>query len=151
MPLVAKRLSPSLMEMAPLPDTTKEDDRADRMAKSIEQLTAGRALFIDLAQRFGKGGSLWATKGWGWEEPDWAADPETWPPVAKLLWLFDRMVNVEGRLGMLRHFSASPEFCDSCGPKPGEHYRLTICDMHGSIEGVKTMARDLYGAAAVSK
>ena len=108
------------------------DLAAERLAAGRQQLEDTRRDFVLTAQRFGKGGALWAERGWGWEEPDWAAAPETWSPVAKLLWLHCRLVELQSRASMLSLMASHPYWCPDCheGERRPEGWTMALCADH---------------------
>lgn len=122
---------------------------AEKMAmteQAIEQLAIVRGLFVADVHRFAKGGHLWATKGWEYVEPEWEADPETWPPVAKLLYLYARMQRHAHDAMYQSHFSDRPTLCRAC--TPGTVLAICVwCEQHGQEfdqHTAKAMAKALF-------
>ena len=127
-------------------DEAETDERAERLREGLEQLTRAREDFVARAKRFGKGAALWEQRGWGWEEPDWAEEPADWPPIARLLWLYTRLSELESEISMLVHFMEHPRWCPECHPdeKKPPHYNASVCANHfAHAEVIKALATRL--------
>jgi len=114
------------------------------MAEGHRQLAQVREQFDGILARFSRGFLKYVEKHWEWVEPDWDTDPETWPPLAKLLWLNDRVIQLGSQMNWLRHFPGKPGWCGDCHPDeelPEGWQRVTCLD-HLPREGVKTLAQD---------
>jgi hypothetical protein len=114
-------------------------------AKQLEEL---RAQAVANIQRLGKGAARWAEKGWEWEEPDWSESPESWPPVAKILYLLVLVDVLRDKISMLRYYAAWPEWCPECHPgeKREKGYRGTACIVHWPVaRAVRQRAADFLG------
>ena len=137
-----------------LPAQEERDEgpnREDLARMGMTQWGEMRAVATDALQRFGKGARLWAEKQWSWEEPDWAASPETWPPLAKLLWLHVRGVNALEHAQFLRHMTTQPGWCAGCHPgeeRPAWARSFYICPDHIDYPAqVRTLAAALFAGA----
>jgi hypothetical protein len=110
----------------------REMDKINRRLLGEEQLAALRAEIHELAPRLAKGLALKAEKGWQWEEPDWEADPETWAPLARLAWLWERMEVAVEAATMLRHLTGHPGWCAPChvGQPMPEGWSFYRCSLH---------------------
>lgn len=123
------------------------DKQAEALRAGVEQLTTLRAQLVETLQRFGKGAGMWAEQLWGWEGPNWTTTPEEWPPIPKLLWLWDRIVTLQVAVNGLRHMPGHPLYCDGCSGAekfPGQPWVKWRCPEHVDIRaGVETIAKDL--------
>lgn len=123
-------------------------DREALRDEAWEELEGYRAGAIDFMQRFGVGASRWAEKGWQWKEPDWTADPETWPPIAKMLYLHLRYDALLTRANFARHFM-KPSYCPSCSARPSMAHGQWACPEHTDwVTHVRRLAADLFADAA---
>lgn len=82
----------------------------DLVAERMDEL---RTAFSGLAVRFSKGVAMWQEKGWEWEDPFWDEDPDSWPPLPKLLAVFDQLVEVTANMQVL-HETQIPTWCVEC-------------------------------------
>ena len=113
--------------------------------RAWEQLAAYRAECIRLLQRLGQGTAVWRDKGKEWEEPDWAASPEQWPVVAKVLYLWARIDRLQYCAYMAQSFSDSPAWCSQCGEVCPNGHSETVCLEHYDWPlAVKQLARTLF-------
>ena len=138
MPVTIKRASGAVIGA---PEETPAPDLAH------EQQAEMRVVAIVAMQRFGKGAVLWAENDWQWVEPDWEADPESWPPLAKLLWLFDRALNGLSQAQALGAMKAWYGWCKGCHPdeeKPDWCRSYFVCPDHQDPRVVRAMARALF-------
>lgn len=147
----AKLTDPDTVEMPAEPvieapvETKKELET--RRDDSRSQLEAHQAQFIAFIKRLGKGGALWEEKGWEWQEPDWSSDPETWPPVAKILYLYCRAKHEQVKANYRSHYSLAPAWCRECGGEKPANYEVGLCVNHidWALQ-VKAIARDVFNA-----
>lgn len=112
------------------------------------QLADIRAQTVAIIQRLGKGAGKWAERGWEWEEPHWAASPESWPPVARILYLLVLLDAARQKTSTMRWYSAWPEFCSVCQPndKRPKGHRSEPCLTHWPVvRQVKAYAANLFG------
>lgn len=151
MAVTLKRVSGEVIEPLIAPPVEEAEKQPDidyeaLRAASARQLAEWRGQAAVFMQRYGKGAALWVERGWTWEEPDWTADPETWPPLARLAYLWHRSRHALNRANWLRHFSERPEWCSECEPaKPSPQHMAANCiEKHvDHAEAVKAIARDM--------
>lgn len=152
MAIQVKRVGGAVAElMAPQQEeeqgsSSSEELRQAAREEAAAQLLQYREQAIVALRRMGKGLVLWQEKGWQWEEPDWAADPESWPPLARLLYLLHRSQTAMTRANWLRHFKEHPEWCTECQPEaPSPQHVGAHCEAKhvNHAEAVRTLARDL--------
>lgn len=138
MPITLKRSSAGKAE-------EETDDRAERMKLCAEQLVAHQDAAAELLNRFARGWLMRQEKGWTWEEPDYEADPETWPPLAKVLWLLDRGYSEMSGAQFMVHFRQSPEFCPNCHPDEPmpKGYHQAMCSAHNNRTVIGVLARGM--------
>jgi len=153
-PLVAiraKRLGGAVAEKAPPSQEEEqkslEEARAERLAEGVSQLAKLRQEHIEITARFARGWLKYQKANWEWPEgfvlDDWNTDPETWPPLVKLAWLYDRLHGLHAQINWLRHFPDRPNWCSDCHEgKRLEGWRATICVDHLPRTGVLTVAKD---------
>ena len=88
MPVQLKRVGGKLVG----PAARAEDEAAEESAgpsvvelreMALAQHRELRARTTADLLRLGKGLRIVTERGLSWEDPDWNADPETWPPMAK--------------------------------------------------------------------
>lgn len=142
----------SLFTEDPVVDAPAESKKAreKRVDDAASQLVSYQEQAIALFKRIGKGGALWEERGWEWTEPDWSVDPETWPPVAKLLWLFARLKHCQREANYLRHYAKWAQWCAVCGGEKPVNYETKLCVNHMDwVKQVKAIAGDLFGWAEV--
>lgn len=133
--------------------TTATKPTIDRNAlrqEAADQLEAYRQEAAFFMQRYGAGAARWAERGWTWQPPaDWTTDPETWPPLAKLLYLYLRGDALITRANMLRTFRERPHYCPQCGDRPTSHHQQWDCPAHTDWAlHVQRLAADLFGATS---
>lgn len=129
----------------------EQASKAERLVafsqERAEALTLHRDWFVHDMLRLGKGAARWAVEGWEWEEPDWESDPNKWPHVAKILWLFIRVQRHAHDQTYLAAFKDRPERCGMC--EPGGHPYLCVwCDEHAAeldMRSVQALAKALFG------
>lgn len=142
------------MEFPPPTTTEPEEEAPDLRAMGLAQWGEMRAIAFDAMQRFGKGARLWTEKDWQWEEPDWDANPETWPPLAKLLWLHIRAETALSHAQFLSHLVTQPGWCASCHAgeeRPKWARSFYICPDHTNYpDQVRALAGALFAGATVT-
>lgn len=118
-------------------EETVEDAAADLDRINQEQLANLREGWRELSLRAGRGMVLWHDREWEWEEPDWDADPETWPPLAKVLWVYVRMRLTEERLQYAAH-GFGPAWCHVCNDdaEMPKGYHHSTCPGHSPLAGM---------------
>ena len=167
MAIRAKRLGGAVAEKAPPSQEEEqkslEEARAERLAEGVSQLAKLRQEHIEITARFARGWLKYQEASWEWPEgfdgyvvappsllrhdleslDDWNTDPETWPPLVKLAWLYDRLHGLHAQINWLRHFPDRPNWCSDCheGKRP-KGWRATICVDHLPRTGVLTVAKD---------
>lgn len=104
--------------------------------------------WVTIAQRYARGAHLWAEKGWQWVTPDWHADPEVWPPLAKLTWLYVQQMVITTHLQLIKVHLDMPVWCIWCHDgqeKPeGEPWSGGTCWRHSNLVGMtQGLAKDL--------
>ena len=113
-----KRVAPEVASALLMEETPAEAPRglteAEMRAHGMEQWTEMSAMAMDDLTRFANGWLKYREKGWKWEEPDWDTDPETWPPLAKVMWLYVRSHDAITQAQWLRHMTAHPGWCREC-------------------------------------
>lgn len=122
------------------------DRRAELMRVAAEQLISYQDIALNALNRFARGWEMRQKHGWTWEAPDLEADPETWPPLAKVLWLLDQANAAVSAAQFLGHFREQPEWCPSCHPDEQETpkgYRWAVCPLHTPRSCVPPIARAL--------
>lgn len=110
------------------------DERAELIRASAEQLVRYQDIALTAMNRFARGWMMRQEQHWEWEEPDLEADPETWPRLAKLLWLFDQAYSAVGAC----QFNAAvgreqPEWCPEChdgDTTTPKGWRFGVCPLH---------------------
>ena len=150
MAVVLKRAAGA--KTAPLaPQAEPEEEAPDLRAMGLAQWGEMRGVTMDAMQRFGKGARLWVEKQWSWEEPDWTASPETWPPLAKILWLHVRATYALSHAQFLRHLTTQPGWCAGCHPgeeRPAWARSFYICPDHIDYPSqVRVLAAALFAGA----
>lgn len=115
-----------------------------------EQQEGYRADVVANWLRFAKGMVMWQTAGWEWQPPT-GTDPEKWPPLAKMLYVYLRADGALTRANFAKHFQR-PSYCPSCQDKPAGGYGVWLCPEHTDWRSqVMTLAADMFpeaGAAA---
>lgn len=115
----------------------REDEDLEPIAR--KQLDELRERWLDLSARVARGRNLWRERKLAWEEPDWEAEPETWPPVAKVLWLYVRQRLTEERLQYTAHFPDTPAWCQQCRPEDAklpDGWHVSTCPDHANTVGM---------------
>lgn len=117
------------------PDDVKPEEKRKLQPIAEKQLAEFRSEAITVIQRLGKGAAKWAEKGWEWEEPDWDEPPESWPPVAKILYLLTVVEVLREKTSMHRWYTAWPEWCPDChrDEKRPKGHQQTHCLEHWPI------------------
>lgn len=121
-----------------------QEARADLRAEGELQLLAHREAMVATLKRLGRGAGLWAERGWEWDEPDWDASPETWPPVAKILWLLGQWYDHWQHATFLIHLREHPGWCLDChegAPRP-DGWNVWTCPEHSDPRAVKRLAEN---------
>lgn len=117
-------------------EKAQEDEaKAAREAERLTQIAACRRDAMDVIGRMGKGMMLWQERQWSWEDPMPESEPETWPPVAKLLWLHARLDWLLHDLEVLISMG-DPMWCDPCRGTagfPGRGWMKGLCSTHAAI------------------
>lgn len=121
-----------------------EPDKAAMREMAWEQQAGYRAEMRECLSRLGKGIGLYPPDSWEWVEPDWEANPETWPGVPKLIWLLSRVTVAQQRANFARYFQR-PGYCQFCEDRPGTGWSQTPCIAHVDWRiYVKQFAADLF-------
>lgn len=137
-----------------------ENEAQAEAQRAMEANVAARAALVDrwfqVVVRFGRGVSLWQERGWEWEEPDWGSDPETWPPLARLLYLHATLQRIEHDLGFLEAAGAKEPICQECFPQRPDHNRYVrvLCEDHARqflAWSVQAFAHHLFGSPGVTE
>ena len=122
---------------------------AARKELAWEQQAEWREEIIRCLNNMAKGLTKFPLAEDSWEEPDWEADPATWPPTAKILLLHVRADNAITRAAMARHFG-KPAFCRQCDPEGayGREWTCWDCREHtDEARQVRSLAKTLFQLA----
>lgn len=137
-----------------------ENEAQAEAQRAMEANVAARSALVDrwfqVVVRFGRGVSLWQERGWEWEEPDWGSDPETWPPLARILYLHKTVLRIEHDLGFLEAAGAKEPICQECVPeRPGHaRYVRVLCEEHAKkfiVWSVQYIAHTLFGSPGLAE
>lgn len=106
--------------------------------------------------RFGRGVTLMQELEWEWEEPDWTADPEMWPGIAKLLYVHCLIGRYEHDLGFLEAAYGSEPICPDCYPEKPSHSRYVRvrCEAHELqfvVWGAQAIAHHIYDSQGLTE
>jgi len=127
-----------------LPAPTGEELTRAREQAGLLQLEGLRKDLEETLGRFARGMVLYLGQRWEWEDPEPESDPRTWPPLPRLLWLYDRALLCGNQINWLRHFSDRPGWCPDC--HPGEPrasgWWQVVCPDHVTRNGARTLAQD---------
>ncbi len=137
-----------------------EEDRGAKHAEPTQleqvafgQLVSDREVLKVILERIGRGQAKRDNQAWDWVEPDWGADPNSWPPLAKLTWLIVRSHHLMADI-CLRNDLRRPSFCRDCeGDKEFEEpWHQMRCEKHQcTTQSAKTLATSLGWRADDSK
>ena len=133
-------------------DTQADDEKVRQQIEDAERkgemLDAARSEYLGLLPKLQKGLAKWQTERFAWEEPDWDADPETWPVAARVLYRFAQLHHLENDIGWLSTVGM-PKRCPLCEPAEDGAYFAFYCPEHqrGFAVGlVKHKARELFNS-----
>jgi len=129
-----KRLSGATAVAEPKPVSKPVESYLPVIAVQTED---EQAQALNALKRLGKGIVLWQEQGWTWEEPEAGSRPEDFPPLAKLLWLFNRAYSHMNHVGAMEHIHR-PWYCRECQDDPGD-WLGGLCDEH--IDHVDSVRR----------
>lgn len=116
-------------------------------AMALDQWRELRARTIADLIRLGKGLRIVTDQQIEWEEPDWSTDPETWPPLAKCLWLFMDASAAASQAQYLSHMRSQPGWCAPCHEgeeRPKWVRSFYICPNHEPRSVLQAAAHALF-------
>lgn len=126
-----------------------EQARAARLVLHREQVSGYQDAARTYLVRFARGVTLWQEKGWAWATPAPATSPESWPPLAKTLWLREQFEYCMAALAQL-WIGTKVMWCSACNedaPCPEDAYRWA-CLQHTKSNVLATGAAEmLFGIA----
>ena len=138
------------------PAARAEEDAAEESAgpsvvelreMALAQFRELRARTIADLLRLGKGLRIVTERELSWEDPDWNADPETWPPMAKCLWLFMHAQAAASQAQYLSHMRSQPGWCARCHEgeeRPAWSRAFYICPDHEPVSVLQAAAHALF-------
>lgn len=158
--MVAARFGVGSIRRSQAAQEQEKDDKVEKMQALVEQrlsmVDGFRAEYFMQLGRFGRGLAKWQESAFAWVEPDWEADPETWPPAARVLYRTVQMNTLVRNIGWLQTIGR-PGLCLTCkdegkveAPADADYYAF-YCPVHevdNAVGSVKTLARVLFDCDA---